>query len=176
MNKDKIKSKAKKIKLVILDVDGVLSDGRIIYDDRGRELKSFFARDGAGIVYLQRSGIEVAILSGRASGSVDIRAKELGITRVHQGSKRKLEVLEELLEKTGLGFEELAFMGDDLMDLPALRRVGLAAAPANAVPEVKRVAHVITKAEGGRGAVREFAELVIRAQGKWKKITARYME
>jgi 3-deoxy-D-manno-octulosonate 8-phosphate phosphatase (KDO 8-P phosphatase) len=125
---------------------------------------------------MQRCGIEVAILSGRASKAVDIRAKELGITQIHQGSRRKLDHLEQMLKKNKLSLEEVAFMGDDFMDLPVLRRVGLAAAPANAVPEVKRTAHVITKAKGGRGAVREFAELIIQAQGKWKDVTAKYRE
>jgi 3-deoxy-D-manno-octulosonate 8-phosphate phosphatase (KDO 8-P phosphatase) len=174
--KDKVRNKAKKIKLLVLDVDGVLSDGRIIYDSEGRELKAFCARDGAGIKYLQRSGIKVAILSGRDSETVRVRAEELEVSQVIQGVKKKLGAFEEILTTNGLNPEALAYMGDDLMDLPILRRAGLAAAPADAVPEVKRVSDVITRARGGQGAVRELAELILKAQGKWKAATARYRE
>lgn len=176
MSNERFRTRAKKIKLVILDVDGVLSDGRIIYDDEGNEMKAFYARDGAGIVYLKRSGVEVAVLTGRFSKSVEVRAKELGITQVYQDAKKKLEVFDRILTDNKLKSEEVAFMGDDLMDLPVLRRAGLAACPADAVPEVKRVAHYITRAKGGQGAVREFAQMIIKAQGRWKEITARYRE
>jgi 3-deoxy-D-manno-octulosonate 8-phosphate phosphatase (KDO 8-P phosphatase) len=176
MNRDKAKVKARRVKLVLLDVDGVLADGRIVYDQDGGELKSFSARDGAGVKYLQRSGLEVAILSGRTSRAVDVRAEELGISQVYQGVKRKLDVFDEVLKSNGIKPDELAYMGDDLMDLPIMRRAGLSAAPSDAVPEVKRAAHVVMRAGGGRGAVREFAEFIIKAQGNWRKIMERYRE
>lgn len=174
--KENTLKKAKKVKLLVLDVDGVLSDGTIIYDSEGKELKSFCARDGAGIVYLKRCGIEVAILSGRETESVNVRAEELGISEVKQGVRRKLDVLSDILERYGVNLAETAYMGDDLMDLPALKRVGFRAAPRDAVPEVRRIADVVTKAGGGKGAVRELAELILKAQGKWKQVTAKYRE
>ncbi len=166
----------KPVRLVLFDIDGVMSDGRIIYDGEGREMKVFHARDGAGVVYLMRVGFEVGILTGRFSAPVDVRAKELGIKMVYQNIKRKLDVYEELLNSFDYKAEQIAFMGDDLMDLPVLRRVGLALAPANAVAEVKEVVHHVTEAKGGDGAVREAAELMIKAQGKWEQIFARYRE
>ncbi len=170
-----IQQRAGKLKLILLDVDGVLSDGRIIYDSAGRESKAFCVRDGAGIKYLQRVGLEVGIMTGRDSEPVNIRARELGIELVIQGAKRKLDAFEKMLECVDYTPEQIAFMGDDLLDLPVLRRVGLALAPADAVDEVLQVVHHVTRAKGGYGAVREAAELIIKAQGKWDKIMERYI-
>ena len=169
-----LKAKAKRIRALVLDVDGVLSDGRITYDSRGRELKSFHVRDGAAIKWLQRAGIEVAIITGRNSQPVKVRAKELGIKQVIQGALLKLPPFEDFLKRSGLAAEKVAFMGDDLLDLPILRRVGLSACPADAVKEVLAEVDMVTKAKSGRGAVRELAELLLKAQGHWPKLMERY--
>lgn len=159
-------SKAKKIKLLLLDVDGVLTDGRIILDNQGNELKAFHVRDGHGIRMAQRSGIIVGIITGRKSEVVNIRARELGIQEVHQGAYEKIAVYDALLLKYGLRDEEVAYIGDDTVDSDILKRVGLAAAVADAEPGVKPFAHLVTKAEGGRGAVREVINTILKSQGK----------
>ena len=169
-----LKSKAKAIQALVLDVDGVLSDGRITYDSRGRELKSFHVRDGAAIKWLQRFGIEVAIITGRTSAPVRVRAKELGITTVIQGALFKLPAFEKFLQRKKLSALAVAFMGDDLLDLPILRRVGLSACPADAVKEVRAAVDLVTQTDAGRGAVRELAELLLKAQGHWPKLMERY--
>jgi 3-deoxy-D-manno-octulosonate 8-phosphate phosphatase (KDO 8-P phosphatase) len=164
--KPAIKSKAKKIKLLLLDVDGVLTDGRIILDNQGNELKAFHVRDGHGIKMAQRAGIVVGIITGRRSKVVTIRARELGIREVHQGAHNKIAVYDSILSKYGLRDEEVAYMGDDTVDLDILNRTGLSAAVADADPSVKPHVELIMKAEGGRGAVREFIDLIMKSQGK----------
>jgi 3-deoxy-D-manno-octulosonate 8-phosphate phosphatase (KDO 8-P phosphatase) len=151
----------------VLDVDGVLTDGRITYTADGVELKSFHVRDGSGLVYWQRLGGKTAIISGRTSKAVDIRAAELGISLVIQGSSDKRADLDRALKATGLGAGEACAIGDDLPDLPMLRASGLAAAVADACPEVRAAAHYVTRTPGGRGAVREVVDLLLRAQGRW---------
>lgn len=172
--KQSLREKAKRVRALVLDVDGVLSDGRITYDSRGRESKTFHVRDGAAIKWLQRAGIEVAIITGRQSAPVRVRAKELGIQTVIQGAIAKLPPFEKYLRKSGLPAQAVAYMGDDLLDLPILRRVGLSACPSDAVPQVLKAVHLITKARSGRGAVRELAELLLQAQGQWSKLILRY--
>ena len=167
--------KARKVRMLLLDVDGVLTDGAIIYDSAGQELKAFYVRDGAAIKWLQRAGLEVAVLSGRTSPPVLVRTKELGIERVIQGEVFKLPAFEKFLGETKSRLEEIAFIGDDLHDLPVLRRVGLSACPADAVAEVKKISDYVCKARGGRGAVREVAELILKAQRKWVEATGRYL-
>ncbi len=162
------------IRAVILDVDGVLTDGGIIIGDDGAEMKRFHAHDGAGIKYLLRSGIQVALLSGRRCEAVERRARELGIAHIRQGAKDKLPVYEELLTELGLPDEAVCYVGDDLTDIPVLRRAGVAVAVASARPEVRAVADEVTEAPGGQGAVRELAERLLKAQGKWETILARY--
>lgn len=169
-----LSAKARLVRVLILDVDGVLSDGRIIYDRAGRELKCFHVRDGAAIKWLQRFGIEVAIITGRISAPVAVRAKELGIAPVIQGAREKLPAFEKFLRRKQLSATAVAYMGDDLLDLPLIRRAGLSACPADAVKEVKAVVDLVTRAHSGRGAVRELAELILRAQGHWPKLMARY--
>ncbi len=164
----------KKIKLLILDVDGVMTDGRIIFDSNGVESKFFNVKDGHGIKMLQRSGIEVGIVSGRQSQVVANRARELGIDRVYQGSLDKLTPYLEILETSGLADEQVAYMGDDIIDLPVMRRVGFAAAPADALEYVLQYAHFVAKNRGGWGAVREVCDLILTAQGTWETVTARY--
>jgi 3-deoxy-D-manno-octulosonate 8-phosphate phosphatase (KDO 8-P phosphatase) len=162
------------IRAVILDVDGVLTDGGITVADDGSETKRFDCHDGAGIMFLLQAGIQVAILSGRQCGAVDRRARELGIRHVRQGAKDKLSAYEDLLRELGLADEAVCCVGDDLADIPVLRRAGLGVAVASARPEVREAADEVTQAPGGRGAVRELAERLLKAQGKWEGILAHY--
>ena len=164
----------KPIRLLILDVDGVMTDGRIIFDSNGVESKFFNVKDGHGIKMLQRAGVEVAIISGRESRVVANRAAELGIERVYQKSLDKLTPYREILQQTGLLDEQVAFMGDDVIDVPVLRRVGLAAAPADAVAEVLPYVHYVARNRGGWGAVREVSDLILKGKGVWEAITDRY--
>ncbi len=164
----KVQEKAKSIRMIMMDVDGVLTDGRILYSTDGAEIEAFFVRDGLGLRAAQRAGLLTAILTGRASGAVARRAKELGISEIHQGIPNKVETYEMLLRRHGLTDEAIAYIGDDLNDLPLLTRAGLSVAPADAADEVKaRVAYVTARA-GGRGAVREAIELILKAQGRWE--------
>jgi 3-deoxy-D-manno-octulosonate 8-phosphate phosphatase (KDO 8-P phosphatase) len=163
-----------KIKLLILDVDGVMTDGRIIFDSNGVESKFFNVKDGHGIKLLQRAGVEVGIISGRESQVVANRATELGIVQVYQKSLDKLVPYRQMLEATGLSDEQVAFMGDDIIDIPLLKRVGFAAAPADAVAEVLPFAHFVAKNRGGWGAVRELCDMILKGQGSWESVTSRY--
>lgn len=163
--------RAKPIRLLLLDVDGVLTDGRIIYDGSGREWKSFDIKDGQGIRLLQRAGLEVGILSGRKSPAVRSRAKELGISLLRQRVTDKGKALEEIIEERNYPPEQICFVGDDLVDLPVFARVGLAVAVADSVEEVRASAHYITRNPGGRGAVREVCDLILKVQGKWTAVT-----
>jgi 3-deoxy-D-manno-octulosonate 8-phosphate phosphatase (KDO 8-P phosphatase) len=169
-----VRKKAGRIKLLLLDVDGVLTDGRIVVDHRGREIKSFDVRDGHGIRLLQRAGIQVGIVSGRSSAAVNHRAKELGIKLVYQGADDKLVAYEKIKRATGLSDLEVAYVGDDLVDLPLLRRVGLAITVNNCWAKLKPACNYVTQAGGGRGAVREVTELLLKAQSKWRTISRSY--
>jgi 3-deoxy-D-manno-octulosonate 8-phosphate phosphatase (KDO 8-P phosphatase) len=171
-----ILAKASKIKMLILDVDGVLTDGSLYYGPEGEAIKPFNVRDGSAIVWFHRAGLETAVITGRKSPQVEARAKELGVGTVIQGALRKLPVFEELLKESGIPPEEIAYMGDDLHDLPVMKRAGLALAPADAVDEVKKAAHWVSSCNGGHGAVREACELILRAAGKWDEVTALYYE
>jgi len=164
----------KAIELLVLDVDGVLTDGGLIVHSDGSESKRFHTLDGHGIRLWQRAGGKVALLSGRFSAPVSRRAEELEIAYVLQKCHVKLPVLEELLRETGLKAENVAYVGDDLTDIVVMRRVGLAVATANARPEVKKHAHFVTCLEGGRGAIREVAELLLSAQGHWQDLLRKY--
>jgi 3-deoxy-D-manno-octulosonate 8-phosphate phosphatase (KDO 8-P phosphatase) len=165
-SKKSVQAKAKKIKLLLLDVDGVMTDGRIMLDNQGNETKAFHVRDGHGIKLAQKAGITVGIITGRSAEVVSVRARELGITEVHQGAHDKIIVYESVLSKYGLRDEQVAYIGDDVVDLSVLKRVGLAAAVADADPAVKPHVDVLTRAEGGRGAVREVINLILKNQGK----------
>ena len=160
--------RAQAIRLLILDVDGVLTDGSLYFGPQGEALKVFHVRDGHGIKMLQRAGIEVAFLSGRHSDPAFHRAKELGISRYHEGLRDKVEVMEKIMAALNIGAEAVAAVGDELVDLPHLRRVGLAVAVADAALEVKAQAHWVTTLPGGKGAVREVCDLLLKAQGKWE--------
>jgi len=149
------------IKLIILDVDGVLTDGLITYDSEGREYKSFNVKDGYGIVRARRMGIEIAVVTGRFSSMVEKRCSELGIREVYQGVENKLKIYNYLKEKYDLEDSEIAVMGDDIPDIELLKRAGLSGAPSDAVEEVKKVVNFVSSKPGGRGAVREFIDLIL---------------
>lgn len=166
---------AKNIRLLLLDVDGVLTDGRLYYGNQGEELKAFNIQDGLGIKLLQRNGIEVGIITGRSSQLLSRRATELGIELVVQGREDKLTALNEMLETSHYDMQEIAFLGDDLPDLAVIRRVGLGVAVANARPIIAEHALWQTSACGGHGAVRELAELLLSAQGKLEETLADYL-
>jgi len=169
-----LRERASRIDVILLDADGVLTDGRLYYADGGGEAKAFDARDGHGIRLGQLAGLRFGIVSGRASPALARRAAELDIVELHQRIVDKLARTEEILQRLGVGAERACFVGDDLIDLPVMRRVGLAVAPADAVPETRQAAHYVTERRGGRGAVREVVELVLRASGRWADVIRRY--
>ncbi len=156
---------ARAIRLAVFDVDGVMTDGRLYYSERGEELKVFDVRDGHGLKMLQESGVELALITSRSSRAVALRAENLGIARVHQGVRNKLETFERLLGELGLDRTAASFMGDDYVDLSVMRCCGLACTVPEAPQAVRDIAHYVTRAGGGRGAVRETCELILRAQG-----------
>ena len=156
------------IKLVLLDVDGTLTDGGIYRGNNGEELKRFNVKDGYAIVNAQKLGIEFGIITGRKSELVEIRAKELKIKYLYQGISEKTVILEEIMKKNGLSKEEIAYMGDDLNDLLIMKQVGLSGTPKDAVDEVIQVADFVSKKNGGSGAVREFIEYILKKDGKWE--------
>jgi 3-deoxy-D-manno-octulosonate 8-phosphate phosphatase (KDO 8-P phosphatase) len=164
--------RASRIRLLILDVDGVLTNGSLYFGPKDELFKVFHVRDGHGIKMAQLGGIEVAFLSGRRSDAAFSRAKELGVTRYFEGLRDKVPVLEELCRALSLSPENLAAVGDELVDLPLFHRVGLAVAVADAVPEVKAAAHWVTLSPGGQGAVREVTDLLLKATGAWEKLLA----
>ena len=163
-----------KIKLLAMDVDGVLTDGGILLHDDGTETKKFNVRDGAWIRIWQRAGFGTAIITGRYCKAVAVRAEQLEIGLVYQKAVKKLEAFDLLLKETGLGAEEIAYIGDDVMDLPVLRRVGFGAAPADAVAEVREEADFVTESRGGRGAVYELVRMMLREKGLWEAAMERY--
>ena len=167
----RVRAKAKKIQLLLLDVDGVLTDGRIIIDDRGVETKQFHVRDGQGISLLLRAGIDVGFITARSSASVRRRAKELGVRLVRQAVKNKLQTYNEIKRARRLEDAQIAFMGDDRVDLPVLRQAGLSICVADSWPELISRTDMVTAALGGRGAVREVADFLLKAQDKWSSIT-----
>ena len=162
------------IRLLLLDVDGVMTDGGIIYDGNGVEIKVFNVKDGHGIKMLQRHGIEVGIITGRTSPVVDLRAKELGIEMLYQGALKKVECYNDVKLKTGLTDSQIAYVGDDVIDVPVMRRVIFAAAPSDALIEARKAAHYVTSCGGGRGAVREVCDLILKGRGLWDEVAARY--
>jgi 3-deoxy-D-manno-octulosonate 8-phosphate phosphatase (KDO 8-P phosphatase) len=170
--------RAARVRLLLMDVDGVLTDGRFFAvpgpDGQMQESKAFDSQDGIALQWLGWYGIDTGVISGRISPATQERARQLHMKYVYMGSVEKIPIIEEILVKSGLAAAEIAYMGDDLTDLVVMRRVGLAVAPANARSEVKRVAHCVTAAAGGAGAVREVIELVLRAQGHWVEILRKY--
>jgi 3-deoxy-D-manno-octulosonate 8-phosphate phosphatase (KDO 8-P phosphatase) len=166
--KKSVLQKIKKIKVLALDVDGVLTHGKINLDEKGKEVKSFDVYDGFGLALFKRSGLKTAIISARFSGAVSARARDLKIDKVYQDAYPKITAFEEMLKEFGVKDEEVCFVGDDLPDICILKRVGFGVAVNNAALEVKQVADFITKKHGGDGAVREVIELILKTQGKWK--------
>ncbi len=171
-----VAARARKIRLLLLDVDGVLTNGLVCLqgfpDGTVQELKLFHSQDGAGLTMARDAGLRTGVITGRDSAAMKRRAKETGMEFVYQGRAEKIPAYEEILRVAGLEDSAVAYAGDDLPDLPVLRRVGLAVAVANAVPEVKRAAHFVTKRAGGDGAVRELIELILKVQGKWDAVAA----
>jgi len=172
---DQISALARNIRLLLLDVDGVLTDGTIAMTANGEAAKPFFVRDGSAMVWAQKAGIEIGLLSGRTSDATTARAAELKITMVIQGESDKRAAFERLAAAQGLAAREIAYMGDDLPDLPVLVRAGLSGAPADACAEVRQRVHYVTQAPGGRGAVREFIELILRGRGDWDALVRNHL-
>jgi len=170
-----ILAQARQLKLLILDVDGVLTDGRLFFDDQGKEYKCFHARDGHGIKLLRQTGVEVAIISGRKSNSVALRMKSLGIEYVYQGHEDKISAFYEILDKLTIKPEQVGYVGDDLLDLPIMIKVGLAIAVKDANFAVKQYADWCTPSEGGQGAVRDVCDLVMQAQETFEKVLQKYL-
>jgi YrbI family 3-deoxy-D-manno-octulosonate 8-phosphate phosphatase len=164
--------KAKRVRCIVLDVDGVLTEGRITLDEEGKEWKSFDVKDGQGIVLARSAGIRIAFLSGRRSDVVSRRGAELSVDRIYQGAGEKGGVMDRLFEEEDLAGDEVAYLGDDLPDLPAMKKAGLSCAVGDAVAEVRENADWIAQRPGGRGAVRELVEFVLRSQGRWKEAIA----
>lgn len=169
-----ILEKADKIKLMVFDVDGVLTDGKLYLGENGNEYKAFNTRDGLGLVMLKNAGFHVAVITGRSSKIVSDRMEVLGISYLYQGQDNKHDALMDLLDKLELTPDEAAYLGDDLIDLPAMNRVGLSIAVEDAHPFVKESAHAITENKGGRGAAREVCEFLLQAQGKFEEILRQY--
>ena len=171
-----VAARARKIRLLVMDVDGVLTDGRMVLSDRGDELKMFHTHDGIGLALAHRAGLKTALVTGETSPIAKARGEKLGVGTVVLGARRKGDVVDALLAEHGMSPDALAYIGDDLLDLPALQRAGLAVTVADAVADVKRIAHVVTKAPGGHGAVRECVELLLRAQGVWNAVYRAFVE
>lgn len=171
---DRIVEKAKEIKLLILDVDGVLTDGRIIYDDRGGEIKCFDVKDGHGIRLLMRGGVEVGIITGRETRAVEYRARDLGISILYQKIYDKVKVYKTIIYEKGLNDNQVCYIGDDLVDIPLMAKVGFSVAVADGSEYVKEVTDYVTAKNGGNGAVREVCELILKVQDKWDMLTKKY--
>ncbi len=169
-----LRDRALKIKLLLLDVDGVLTDGRLYYTSRGEEIKVFNVRDGLGIKLAQRAGIRVGVISGRKSKALINRLRELKVDEVHLGYNQKLPILEDMMKRLSISFEEIAFLGDDYVDLPVLRRVGFPMAVLDAPEEIKKHALYITKSRGGHGAVRDAIEFILKLRGQWEEVIRQY--
>ncbi len=176
LSEQEIDARAAKIKLIIFDVDGVLTDGSLYLNDAGEEMKAFFSLDGHGLKMLKRSGVEIAIITGRDSALMRHRAKNLNIEHLYQGVEDKLEAFSELTARLGLGSEQIAAMGDDVVDLPMMRRSGLSIAVPTAMECVKQYAHYVTRLGAGKGAAREIGERIMRAQGTLDAQLAPYLK
>jgi len=166
----------KRIKVLILDIDGVMTDGHIIYSVYGDELKFFDVQDGFGITLLRKAGIKSVIITAKKSRIVKLRARDMKVAKAYQGYMDKVKAFNKAVRKFRVAPEEVCFIGDDLIDLPVLKRVGFAVAVPNAVEEVKKAAHHTTERAGGHGAVRELCDLILKSQGKWDLATAKYLK
>jgi len=168
--------RAAKVELLLLDVDGVMTDSTIVYGPEGYEMKAFSTRDGLGIRLLREAGVETGLITARTSDAVRRRAEDLGLRHVYQGRGKKIEAFQQIITAQNLRPDQVAYMGDDWLDLPVMLRVGLAAAVADAVAEVRAAAHYVARSPGGRGAVRELCELIIEAKGMREKLLAEYAQ
>lgn len=175
MTSEALAERARRLSFLLLDVDGVLTDGRLIYGARGEELKAFDVKDGLGIGLLRRAGLQVGLLSGRKSAALKARAGELGVSFLRMRCDDKATAFAELLAERDLAAEHVAYAGDDLPDLPVIVACGLSFAPSDAVEEVRRRAHCVVRAAGGRGAVREIAEILLKARGQWDEVLAAHL-
>ncbi|MFA6320432.1 MAG: HAD-IIIA family hydrolase [Candidatus Omnitrophota bacterium] len=176
MIQPEIIEKLKNVKILIVDIDGVMTDGRIVYSGYGEELKFFDVQDGFGITLLRRADIKTIIITAKKSKIVKHRARDLKVVKAYQGFMDKLTPFNDVLKRFGVRPEEICFIGDDLIDIPVLKRVGLAVAVPNAVEEVKKSAHFTTVNKGGRGAVREICDLILKSQDKWDLVTSKYFK
>jgi 3-deoxy-D-manno-octulosonate 8-phosphate phosphatase (KDO 8-P phosphatase) len=174
VSKEYILEQAKKVKLLLLDVDGVLTDGRIIYDSSGRDLRLFDVHDGMGVHLLKKAGIPTILITAKGSKAIRPRARDMGVAEVFQDVSPKTKALDEIVKKYQVSVGEICFVGDDLVDLCVMKRVGFPVAVFNACPEIKQAASYITLRPGGRSAVREVAELIIKTQGKWQEVVQSY--
>ncbi len=172
---EKAAEKARNIRLIAFDVDGVLTDGKVIYSSSGDEIKSFDIKDGHAMKLAKRAGISIAFITGRTSGVVQQRADELGVKYVYQDAIDKMAALDSLLSETGLTAKEVAFIGDDLIDIPVIQRVGLGCSVSDGVEEVRARADLVTSAPGGGGAGRELIEFILKAQGLWDDVISKYL-
>jgi 3-deoxy-D-manno-octulosonate 8-phosphate phosphatase (KDO 8-P phosphatase) len=172
---DDVNRRAGRIKLLLMDCDGVLTDGRLWLMADGDEQKAFHARDGQGISLCHHAGLKTGIITGRTSSAVERRAQDLKMSYVRQEAKDKIKALDEILALAGVSANECAFIGDDVADIPVMQRVALAIAVADAVPETKQAAHYVTELKGGHGAVREVCDLILKAQGKWDEVMSRFL-
>lgn len=166
----------KKIKVLVVDIDGVMTDGRIVYSGYGDELRFFDVQDGFGITLINRAGIKTVIVTAGKSKIVKHRARDLKVSKTYHGFMNKIEAFTDLMKHFNVTPEEVCFIGDDLIDIPILKRAGLAVVVPNAMAEVKKYAHIITENKGGRGAVREICDLILKTQGKWDLVTSKYFE
>lgn len=173
---DELSRRARRLRLVLLDVDGVLTDGRLGYGPSGDEGRSFHVRDGFALKLARTAGLALGIVTGRRTAATECRAEELGLDEVYQGRREKLPAWQEILGRRGLSEGEVAYMGDDLLDLPLLRRAGLAACPADADPEVVAVCHWVSSLRGGEGCVRELLREILRARGDWDRLVQELRE
>lgn len=173
---DEVLERARKIKMLVLDCDGVLTDGRLILLPNGEETKAFDIKDGHAMRMAQRAGLPISIISGNRSFATRERAKNLEVAHLYEGAWIKIEPYEEILSVENLKDEEVCYVGDDVVDIPVLRRAGLAVAVADAVDEVKQFSHLVTNRKGGRGAVREIIEMILKAQDRWNEALARYID
>jgi len=172
--KQELVEKAKKVKLFLLDVDGVLTDGRIIYDSRGRDMKFFDVHDGLGVYILKKAGIPTILITAKGSRAIRPRARDMQVETIYENISPKTKVLDRILKEYRVSREEVCFVGDDLVDLCLMKSVGFPVAVFNAAAEIKQVADYITVREGGRGAVREVAELILKSQGRWNEVILSY--
>jgi 3-deoxy-D-manno-octulosonate 8-phosphate phosphatase (KDO 8-P phosphatase) len=171
----RVLARARRVRLLVMDVDGVLTDGRMILSERGDELKAFHTRDGLAVALAQRAGLRTAMVTGESSPIAKARGAKLGVDSVVLGARRKGDTVEALMSEFGLAADAVAYLGDDLLDIPAMQRAGLALAVADAAAEVKAIAHAVTRAAGGQGALRECVELILRAQGSWTRTLDAYV-